>query len=497
MVTTAAERPRAQVYSPTDGSLVGEVPLAEPDDVVLATTRARDAQRAWAATPLRARRAVVRRFADLIVECEAEILDLVQAETGKARISGFEELADVVANAAYYVRTARRHLRSRRRRGAIPILTRTTEHHLPVGVVGVIAPWNYPLTLAVSDAVPALLAGNAVVLKPDSQTPLTALLVARLFRDAGLPDDVLQVVTGPGAELGTPLMDGVDYLMFTGSTSTGRRVAEQCAARLIGFSAELGGKNPMLVLDDADVQRAVEGSVQACFSNAGQLCISIERIYVADAVHDAFLAALVDRVERIRLGTGPGWDVEVGSLIDREHLAQVAEHVDDAVARGATVLTGGRPRPDVGPLVYAPTVLTGVTDEMTLARTETFGPVVSVYRVHNDDEAVTRANDSEYGLNASVWSSRRGPEVARRLTCGTVTINEGYAPAWGSHDAPMGGMGDSGAGRRHGREGILKYTETQTVAEQRLLPVGPSPRLRGARYVRAVTAGVKVLRRIP
>ena len=497
LVTTTGDRPTAVVASPVDGGPVGQVPVCAPDDVALAVDRARDARRAWAALPIGRRCAVVRRFADLVLEHEDELLDVCQAESGKARISAFVELADVVLTAAYYARTAPAHLRARRRRGAIPVLTRTVEHRRPKGVVGVIAPWNYPLTLAVSDAIPALLAGNAVVLKPDSATPLSALALVDLLREAGLPDDVFGVVTGPGRVLGPAMIDRVDFVMFTGSTATGRTIAAACGERLIGFSAELGGKNAAVVLDDADLERTVEGLVEASFANAGQLCVSIERIYATAGIHDAFVAAFADRVRRMRVGPGPGWDVEMGSLVSDAQLATVIEHVEDAVAKGATVLAGGHPIPELGPLFYAPTVLAGVPDDALLARAETFGPVVAVYPVADAEEAVTRANDTEYGLNASVWSRRRGPEVAGRLRAGTVNVNEGYAAAWGSHDAPMGGIGQSGVGRRHGREGITKYTDAQTMATQRLLQVAPSGLLTGERYHSVMRPGVQVLRRLP
>ncbi len=497
LVATAADRPTLDVHSPTDGAVVGRVPLGTPDDVELAAARARAAQTAWAALPLGRRVAVVRRFADLVLRDEAELLDLCQAESGKSRVSAFAELSDIVLTAAYYGRTAASHLRPRRRRGAVPVLTRTVEHHRPKGVVGIIAPWNYPLTLAVSDAIPALLAGNTVVLKPDSATPLSALALVALFREAGLPDDALGVVTGPGRELGPAMIDRVDYLMFTGSTATGRTVARQCAERLIGCSAELGGKNPAIVLDDADLDRTVEGLAEACFANTGQLCVSIERIYVTPGIADAFVAAFADRVAGMRVGPGTDWDVEVGSLVSESQLDTITAHVDDAVGKGARVLAGGRPLPELGPLFYAPTVLTDVPDDAVLARAETFGPVVAIYRVADADEAVARANDTEYGLNSSVWSRRRGAEVAVRLRAGTVNVNEGYAAAWASHDAPMGGMGISGLGRRHGREGILKYTEAQTIAEQRLMQVGASGRFAGARYPQLMRPAVRVLRRLP
>jgi succinate-semialdehyde dehydrogenase/glutarate-semialdehyde dehydrogenase len=385
-----------------------------------------------------------------------------------------------------------------RRQGAVPGLTKAVEHHHPKGVVGVISPWNYPLTLAVSDAIPALLAGNAVVIKPDAQTPFTALIAIELLVEAGLPRELFQVVTGAGRVLGTPMIERVDYLMFTGSTTTGRLIAEQCARRLIGFSAELGGKNPMLVLADCDLAKTVEGAVRACFSNSGQLCISVERMYVEDAVYDRFVPAFVDRVKRMRLAAGLSYDAEMGSLVSQDQLDVVTRHVDDAVAKGARVLAGGRPRPDLGPLFYEPTVLEGVTEDMELMRDETFGPVVAVSRVRDVDEAVERANDTCYGLNASIWSTpRHGAEVATRVQAGTVNVNEGYAAAWASHDAPMGGMKDSGVGRRHGREGILKYCESQTVAVQRLIPVGPMPGQAYSTYAKVMTGAAKALKNTP
>ncbi|MFM9274036.1 succinic semialdehyde dehydrogenase [Pseudarthrobacter sp. NKDBFgelt] len=496
LVTCGPGRATQASHSPVDGSLVGAVPVCTPDDVAAAVESARAAQREWAAVPLRERRAVVGRFHALLLHREAEILDLVQAESGKSRLNAFEELADAALTASYYQRTAERFLRPARRTGAAPGLTRTVEYRIPKGVVGIISPWNYPLTLAVSDAIPALLAGNACVLKPDSQTPFTALLALELLREAGLPQDLFQIVTGDGPVLGPALIGGADFLMFTGSSETGKVVAQQCAARLIGFSGELGGKNATLVLADADLDKAARGAAQGCFSNSGQLCISMERIYVHRAVFDDFLATFTEQVEGIRLGAGPGWDIDMGSLTGQRQLDRVSAHVEDARAQGARVITGGRPRPDLGPFFYEPTILTGVTGEMVVAREETFGPVVAVYQVEDNDEAVALANDSHYGLNASVWSARHGREVGRRLLAGTVNVNDGYSAAWASHDAPMGGMKDSGVGRRHGREGILKYTEAQTIASQRLVPVGPPPGMANERYTRLVKGALTLMGRL-
>jgi succinate-semialdehyde dehydrogenase/glutarate-semialdehyde dehydrogenase len=477
--------------------VLGEVPVCSAHDVDAAVGTARLAQRHWAGVPVAERCAVIRRFRGLVLDREQEILDLVQAESGKSRLSAFEEFADVVLTADYYARNAERYLGPRRRKGAAPVLTRTTEYRIPKGVVGVISPWNYPLTLAVSDALPALLAGNGIVLKPDSQTPFTALLMLKLLRQAGLPADLFQVVTGPGTAIGPALIEGVDFLMFTGSSKTGKTVARQCGERLIGFSAELGGKNPMLVLADADVGKAAAGAVHACFSNSGQLCVSIERIYVHTDVHDSFLAAFAAGAKRIRMAPGPDWDIGMGSLTSAAQLERVDGHVRDALAKGAQLITGGRRRPDLGPLFYEPTILTGVTVDMLMAREETFGPVVAVYRAADDDEAVALANDSDFGLNASVWSAGRGEAVARRILTGTVNVNEGYAATWASHDAPIGGMKESGAGRRHGREGILKYTEPQTIAVQRLLPVAPAPGMSNRAYARIMKGALTLMGRFP
>jgi len=499
LTTMAGPRESLPIRSPLDGSAIGTVPVGTPADVALAARTARAAQGAWAARPLGERCAVVARFRDLVLDEQDRLLALIHAENGKSRLNAFEELMDTALTAGYYAATAYRHLRPRRRAGAVPGLTVAWEALRPKGVVGVISPWNYPLTLAVSDAVPALLVGNAVVLKPDSATPFTALAAVDLLYRAGLPPALLRVVTGPGATLGTPLIEAVDYLMFTGSSATGRRVAAQCAQRLIGCSAELGGKNAMLVLADADLGRAVEGAVQACFSTTGQLCVSIERIYVHRARYDEFCRRFAARTRRLRLGAGGGWDVDLGPLIGQAQLDKVGSHVADAVARGATVLAGGRARPDLGPYFFEPTVLAGVTEAMALAREETFGPVVAVYPVHDDIEAIVAANDTDYGLNASVWSASPGHArvVAARLRAGTVNVNEGYAAAWASHDAPMGGMGASGLGRRHGAEGIRKYTEPQTIATQRLGLLGPPPGLPRRAYAAAMTLAGRVIHRRP
>jgi succinate-semialdehyde dehydrogenase/glutarate-semialdehyde dehydrogenase len=498
-IRTEQERDRLEIQQPFTGSLLGSVPKCAPEDVTAAIERARHAQRAWAQTSFKERRRVLLRFHDLVLARQEEILDLVQIESGKARKHAFEEVLDVAIVARYYANTADQHLRSRRARGALPLLTAAYEHHHPLGVVGIIAPWNYPLTLSVSDATPALAAGNAVVIKPDSQTPFTALWGFALLEDAGLPQGLVQVVTGSGSELGTPLIDGCDYVMFTGSTATGRKVAEQAGRNLIGASMELGGKNAMIVLEDADLGRAVEGAERALFSNAGQLCISIERLYVHEAVADEFQRRLVERVKGMKLGTGLDYGADMGSLISETQLDTVRTHVEDARAKGAEILAGGKARPDLGPYFYEPTLLGSTKEGMTLFRDETFGPVVAISRFGDTEEVIARANDSDYGLNFSLWTkdTGKGAELAKRLRAGTVNVNEGYAAAWASVDAPMGGMKASGLGRRHGADGIRKYTESQTVAVQRLLPIAPPRGVPQKLWGRIMTLSLRVLRRVP
>jgi succinate-semialdehyde dehydrogenase/glutarate-semialdehyde dehydrogenase len=485
-------------HSPIDGSLIAEMPESSPADVNTAFDRARAAQKAWAATPLAGRAAIMLRFHDLVLDHQKDLLDAVQWETGKSRASAFDEVADIALTARYYARSAKRHLSSKRRQGIIPLLTSAREHYVPRGVIGMITPWNYPLTLPLSDAIPALVAGNAIVLKPDNQTPLSALSALALLYEAGLPKDLFQVVVGDGPRLGSAIIQNADFVMFTGSTQTGKIVAQQCGERLIGFSAELGGKNPMIVLEDAPMVRAVAGAINASFSNAGQLCMSIERLYVHDALYDRFVPAFVAAVTKMRLGIGLDFSADVGSLISQEQLEKVQGHVHDALKHGATLLAGGHHRPDVGPYVFEPTVLENVTEDMLLCRGETFGPVVAVYRFHSDEEAIRLANDTPYGLNASVWgSTKRARLVAQRIEAGSANVNEGFTASWASTDAPMGGFKESGVGRRHGREGIVKYTNVQTVATQRLINVAAPRGMSAESFSKVMTTGLKIMKYLP
>lgn len=487
---------RTANHTPFTGDKLADLPEATPQEVAEAFARARAAQPAWAAVPVRARAAVLLRFHDLVLSRQAEVLDLIQLETGKARLHAHEEVQAVTVAARHYGRRAPSYLRPKGHAGAMPTLTKVTELRQPRGVVGQIAPWNYPFELSIGDALPAFVAGNALVMKPDTETALTALWARDLMIEAGLPAEVFQIVLGEGPVVGPELVRHADYVSFTGSTRTGREVAQGAAARLVGVSLELGGKNAMLVLRDADIEKAAAGAVRACFSSAGQLCISIERLYVHASIADEFVARFAARTKAMRLGSSLAYGAEMGSLAGERQLAAVQRHVDEAVAKGATLVAGGVARPDIGPLFYEPTILDGVEAPMAVCGEETFGPVVSVYRFTDEDEVVARANATAYGLNSSVWTkdSRRGHAVAARLRTGTVNINEGYAPAYGSAGAPMGGMKDSGLGRRHGSEGILKYTEAQTVAHQRLLPMAPSLGMDDEKYAAFMTRSLKVMK---
>ena len=327
---------------------------------------------------------------------------------------------------------------------------------------------------------------------------LSSFAAVELLRTAGLPADLWQVVHGRGPVVGRELIDVSDYVCFTGSTATGRIVAAQCAGRLIGCSLELGGKNPMVILDDADVEAAAEGAARASFSSAGQLCVSTERIYVAEPIFEQFTQAFVRRTEAIQIGNAADFGCDMGSLINHDQMARVSGHVEDARSKGATVLTGGRRRTDIGELCYEPTILTGVTPEMDCYADETFGPVVSVYPVANEAEAVARANDSDYGLNASVWTSNaaRGRRVASKIKCGSVNVNEGFAATFGSIDAPMGGMKNSGLARRQGRDGIRRFVDVQSVATQSGVPLAPSHGLDAKSFTSVMTGVLRVMKKV-
>ncbi len=488
---------RHEVVAPFDGQRLAEVPYSGVEDVELAFATAREAQARWAGTEVADRKRVMLRFHDLLMTHRDEGLDLIQWETGKTRMDALKELLGVATIARHYARDAARLLRSQRKLGVFPLFTKVRVEHHPVGVVGIIAPWNYPLFLACADAIPALMAGNAVVLKPDHQTSLTALWAIDLMHRAGIPPRALQTVLGEGHLLGPAIVDRADYMMFTGSTRVGAQIAAQCGQRLIGASMELGGKNPMIVLDDADPGGAAEIAIRACFDNAGQLCVAMERIYVLAGVYDAFMERFIGRIGALRMAPEVGWGSDYGTLISAEQLARVSAAVEDAVTKGATVLAGGHALPDIGPYYYAPTVLTDVTPDMDVFGTETFGPVVTVVKVDTEARAVELANDSPFGLNASVLTedNDRGERLARQIRTGSVNVNEAYEATFGSTRAPMGGMGKSGLGRRNGDHGLTRFTEEQTIAVHRGIGFGTPFGMEHEDWAGIIVTGFQAMKR--
>ena len=333
----------------------------------------------------------------------------------------------------------------------------------PLGLIGVIGPWNYPLTNSFGDCIPALAAGNSVILKPSEITPLTSLLLAEAMRECGLPENVLQIATGRG-ETGAALVDHVDMIMFTGSTRTGRKVAETAAKRLIPASLELGGKDPMIVLSDADLERAANFAAYYSMQNAGQTCISIERVYVEEPVYDDFVAKVSDKVRALRVGKPEGYgSVEVGAITFPPQLDTIKDHVADAVQKGAHVLTGGQQLPGAGRF-YEPTVLVDVDHTMKIMTEETFGPTLPIMKVRDSEEAVRLANDTPYGLASSIFTkdTKRGEQIARRIEAGATTVNDAMIN-YAALELPMGGAKASGLGSRHGPGGIRKYCSQQAI----------------------------------
>jgi succinate-semialdehyde dehydrogenase/glutarate-semialdehyde dehydrogenase len=484
-----------EVYT---GDVLVELPQSTPADVERAFAVARAAQRKWAATPLKQRLAVFKRAHTLFVDHAPAVADLIQVESGKNRRMAIEETCDPPMVMSHYLRRAAKLLAPTRRGGPVPLLTTSTEIRRPKGVVGIIAPWNFPFATGISDAVPALMAGNAVVLKPDNKTALSPLYGIQLLEEAGLPEGLFQVVCGEGPDIGPPLIDHADYVMFTGSTATGRVIGERAGRNLIGCCLELGGKNPMIVLDDADFGEAVRGAVFGAFGNTGQICMHIERIYLPASRYEEFKAAFVARAEALDVRAAYDFGPDMGSLVSADHLRRVKSHVDDAVARGATVLCGGRPRPDLGPAFFEPTILEGVTKDMLCGVTETFGPVVALHAYGTVDEAVALANDTDYGLNASVWAGdiAAAHAVAARLESGNVNINDILATAYAAKGTPSGGVKNSGVGARHGDQGLLKYTDVKNLAVLKKPVMGPRPGQRYEKYVESMLSGLKLMRKL-
>lgn len=458
------DSPLTPVLNPSNGKRIYDLPQLSRHQVEAAIAKAREFAPSFAKVPVRDRAMILSRLHDIMLEHEEKLLDVLQLETGKSRAHAFEEFAGAAGAARYYARKATKFLRPTPTTPGVPLLTKTWVEYQSLGVVGIITPWNYPMALTMLDVLPALAAGNTVVQKADNQTALTALFCRLLAIEAGLPEEAWTIVAGDGAEVGNAITDNADYVAFTGSTATGRKVAERAAARLIGFSLELGGKNPMIVLPSAKLEHAAELAIAGGYGSAGQLCVSIERVYVENSRKAEFLQILGDKVNSLVVGKSNDFSVDIGSLTSANQLARVSGFIDDAVRDGATVIAGGKALPEHGPYFYAPTVLTDVAHDSKAGCAEIFGPVLIVFGYDSVDEAVALANDTEYGLNASViGAEREAIKVASRLNAGSVNVNEGFRASFASMDSPMGGMKHSGKGRRNGKAGLIRFTDQRTV----------------------------------
>lgn len=472
MATTAIAADVLPSFDPATGEVLERFEATPAAALPGLLKRARVAQEAWARLPIRERCSHLRELQEHILARRDELAGLVVRETGKPRVEAlFADLFFSLDSAFYYSRNAQKLLRPER----IPHHSTAAKaktgrlYFAPMGVIGIISSWNYPLALPLGQSIPALAAGNAVVCKTSEYTPGCGAAIASLFAEAGFPKDLFTLVQGRGEIGGALIAAGPDKVIFTGSVATGRRVAEACAQRLIPSVLELGGKDAMLVLADANIEIAASGAVWGGFTNCGQVCLSIERVYVERAISESFVQRCAKKARALRLGPGRDPSTDVGPLIRPEQVARVHALVEDAVARGARLVCGGRPRPDLGSCFYEPTVLADVDDFMRLMQEETFGPILAVQTVRDPEEAVARANDSPFALAASIWTrdSRRGRELATRVRAGAVMVND-VMSCFAISEAPHGGVGASGWGRTHSKLGLFELVRPQYVDVDRL-----------------------------
>jgi acyl-CoA reductase-like NAD-dependent aldehyde dehydrogenase len=484
------------VENPATGEVVGTVPNRSAQEVAEIVARARAAQPAWEALGFAGRARVLNRAQKWVIDNSRRIIETIVSETGKTyEDAQLAEISYVASAFGFWAKAAPEYLADEKIKSGNPFVKgrKLILRFRPLGVIGVIGPWNFPLSNSFGDCIPALAAGNACVLKPSEITPLTSLLVEEGMREVGMPEHVFQVATGYG-ETGAALIDNVDFVMFTGSTKTGKKVMERAAQTLTPVSLELGGKDPMIVLSDADLDRAANAAAYYSMNNGGQVCISAERAYVEEAVYDQFVAKVTDNVRKLRQGQpeGPG-SVDVGAVIFPPQIDIIEDHVRDAVDKGARVLTGGkRAEGTPGGRYYEPTVLVDVDHTMKCMTDETFGPTLPIMKVRDAEEALRLANDSPYGLAASVWTKdvARGEDVARRVEAGAVCVNDAQLN-YAALELPMGGWKASGLGSRHGAGGIRKYCAQQALMVTRFAPkkdihMFPNTRLKSGLIGRAL-----------
>ena len=472
MAATAVPVNALPSLNPATGEVLGYFDKTLPTLLPQVVRRAREAQKSWAQLPVERRCKQLRILGHGLLASRTVLADAVVAESGKPRVEAlFAEIFIAADTAQYFADHAERLLRPKPVPHHSPVAKAKSGSltYEPFGVIGIISSWNYPLAIPLSQIIPALAAGNAVVCKTSEFTPHCGALIERVFANAGFPAQLVTVVQG-GPEVGQALIDAApDKIIFTGSVSTGRRVAEACAKQLIPSVLELGGKDAMIVLSDADLDVASSAAVWGSYTNGGQACLSIERIFVEQSVCEAFAARCVEKTKRLRLGPGSDPGTDVGPLIRQEHVHRMVELIDDAVARGATVLYGGRPRLDLGTNFFEPTVIVSVDSTMRLFQEETFGPILAIQGVRGAEEAVAKANDSPFALAASVWTAdvARGTSIAKQLRAGAVMVNDAVS-YFAIAEAPHGGCGASGWGRTHGKAGLLEMVQSKYIDVDRL-----------------------------
>ena len=472
MAATAIPIDTLPSINPATGQVLAHIEKTPPEMVGRTVLLGRAAQKEWAKVSIRERCEKLRRLRECIMASRNELAGAVVSESGKPRAEAlFADIFVALDSADYWSKNAPAMLRSEH----LPhhsIAAKAKSGRLvyePLGVIAIIASWNYPLAIPMSQIIPAVVARNAVVCKTSDFTPQCGALIEKLFRDAGFPQDLVAVVQG-GGEVGQALIEASpDKVLFTGSVATGRRVAEACATKLIPTVLELGGKDAMIVLADADLQVASSAAVWGSYTNCGQVCLSVERLFVEQGISERFVELCVEKTRKLRLGPGSDPATDVGPLIRPEHVRRMMELVEDAMARGAKVLCGGHPRSDLGPNFFEPTVISGVDSSMRLFQEETFGPILAMQTVKDAKEAVQRANDSPFALAASVWTGdrKKGEAIAQELRAGAVMVNDAIS-YFGIAEAPHGGCGASGWGRTHGRAGLLEMVQTKYVDVDRL-----------------------------
>ena len=467
--TSGGSPRRIRLTSPVTLEEIGQFECASDEEVRQAVAKARRAQPAWAALSMEERAQYMDRTCRVVLDRQEDIIAQVIKETGKPRIEALSmEVFSSVDSLCYYAKNAAKFLKPRKGRvhGVLRFTKKLVITHQPLGVVGIITPWNGPFILGMNPSVQALMAGNTVVVKGSEVTPYSTRLVAEMFEEAGLPEGVLQVLMGDG-HTGAALVEaGCNKISFTGSVATGRKVAEACGRQLIPCTLELGGKDAMVVCADADLDRAASGAVIGSCMNPGQYCCGTERIYVVDGAYDDFVDKVVAKTRVLKQSDEGEFDV--GAIFWDRQLAIIEAHVEDAKAKGARVLVGGRRNPKLKGLYYEPTVLVDVDHTMDVMQSETFGPVISIMRVADENEALRMANDSPYGLNGNVWTrnKRKGVELAARIETGACSVND-MALSYGVPAAPFGGRKSSGLGQVNGETGVRGYTHAMPILVER------------------------------